>query len=291
MSVSTSPATLYVVATPIGNLGDIGARAVAVLGQVDLVAAEDTRHTRRLFDHLGIATPMRSLHEHNERERGEEIVARLLGGDSVALVSDAGTPLVSDPGYRLVRSARAAGIKVITVPGPCAAVAALSIAGLPCDRFAFEGFLPARSAARQRRLEALSSETRTMIFYVPPRQLVAQLRDAIGAFGVERAAGLARELTKIHETYYAGTLGELSALAASETHMTRGELVLLVGGAGHEPDATEPGEQWLRELLRAGVALKTAVDIVARVQGMSRNRIYSRALELKRDIDAEAADN
>lgn len=288
MPVSTAPGRLYVVATPIGNLGDISERAAAVLGEVDLVAAEDTRHTRRLLAHLGHQTPLISLHEHNERERSAGLVAKIAAGKTVALVSDAGTPLVSDPGYRLVRAARAAGLEVLAVPGPCAAIAALSVAGLPSDRFVFEGFLPARQGQRQRRLARLANEMRTMVFYVPPRQLRQQLQDAISVFGDARDAALARELTKLHEAFYAGSLGELADRVEREDHLDRGELVLCV--AGSEADCNESdsvADALLGDLLGAGLALRRAVAIAAKHTGLPRNTLYRRALQMKNENTAD----
>ena len=205
------PGTLYVVATPIGNLGDIGGRALEVLGRVDAVCAEDTRHTRQLLGHFGLERPLLALHEHNEDAIAARVVARLQAGESLALVSDAGTPLVSDPGFRLVRAARAAGIRVSPVPGASALVAALSVAGLPSDRFVFEGFLPAKAAARRERLQALAAEPRTLLFYESSHRIAGTLADAVDAFGGDRAAVLARELTKLFETVLDGSLAELRA--------------------------------------------------------------------------------
>lgn len=203
------PAVLFVVATPIGNLGDLSHRAAQVLAAVDLIAAEDTRRCRQLLSHLGISRPVVAYHDHSDARRLGHVLQLLRNGSSVALVSDAGTPLISDPGYRLVHEALAAGIGVVAVPGPCAAVAALSVAGLPSDRFVFEGFLPARQAARQARLEGLGMETRTLIFYESPRRILDTLRDLATVFGGERRCALARELTKVHETLLSGTVDEV----------------------------------------------------------------------------------
>ena len=193
--------TLYVVATPIGNLGDLSTRAREVLARVQLIAAEDTRHTRQLLQAFGIDTPLTSLHEHNEMHKSEALIARLVAGESIALVSDAGTPLISDPGFDLVAAARARGVSIVVIPGPCAAIAALSIAGLPTDRFVFEGFLPAKNSARVTRLQQLASEQRTMIFYEAPHRLKDVLRDLAAEFGAERTASVSRELTKRFETH------------------------------------------------------------------------------------------
>ena len=225
------PGTLYVVATPIGNLADLTPRAREVLASVALIAAEDTRHTRQLLQSCGIGTALTSLHEHNEAHKSAELVARLARGESIALVSDAGTPLVSDPGFDLVAAARREGIAVVAIPGACAAIAALSIAGLPTDRFAFEGFLPAKTAARSERLERLAREERTLIFYEAPHRLAEVLRDMARIFGAERRASISRELTKRFETTYSGTLAELNEAAERDSDMTRGELVIVVSGA------------------------------------------------------------
>ncbi|MGH8353523.1 MAG: 16S rRNA (cytidine(1402)-2'-O)-methyltransferase, partial [Pseudomonas sp.] len=234
MSVSAaSPAavgTLYVVATPIGNLDDISARALKVLTEVALIAAEDTRHSLRLLQHFGIATPLAACHEHNERDQGGRFLARLLAGEDVALISDAGTPLISDPGFHLVRQARAAGIAVVPVPGACALIAALSAAGLPSDRFIFEGFLPAKATARRARLEQVKEEPRTLIFYEAPHRILECLEDLERVFGGARPALLARELTKTFETLKGLPLAELRAWVAADSNQQRGECVLLVAG-------------------------------------------------------------
>ncbi len=271
---------LYVVATPIGNLADISARAREVLAAVALVAAEDTRHTGRLLAHLGIDRPLLSLHEHNESGRAPALVARLLAGESVALVSDAGTPLVSDPGFALVRSALAAGVAVSPVPGPCAAVAALSVAGLPTDRFCFEGFLPARPAARRSRLQELAAEPRTLVFYEAPQRLADCLADMAAAFGADREAAIARELTKLYESVYHGRLGELAERVAADADMRRGEIVCTVAGAPARPGG---GGQELDRVL--GVLLQTlpvsqAAGIAASLTGERRNTCYQRAMAL-----------
>ena len=278
--MSNEAGLLYVVATPIGNLGDLTARAADTLRNVGLIAAEDTRHTRRLLDHIGTHTPMLSLHEHNERERSEELVTRLRGGVSVALVSDAGTPLISDPGFRLVRSARAAGIEVRAIPGPCAAVAALSIAGLPTDRFVFEGFLANKEATRRSQLEALADETRTIIIYLGPRRLTAELQCAVEVFGHERQAVLARELTKAFESSYGGTLGELVERCHHDSSMHKGEMVLLVAGNTLQDKTANETDTLLAALL-VELPLKTAVDIVMRTSKLPRNTLYKRALEIQ----------
>ena len=280
-----TPGTLYVVATPIGNRADLTLRARDTLAAVDLVAAEDTRHTGQFLAQLGIDKPLLALHEHNELERAPQVVARLVAGASVALVADAGTPLVSDPGFRLVAAARAAGIAVVPVPGPCAAIAALSVAALPTDRFCFEGFLPARAAARRARLAALAAEPRTLVFYEAPHRIAATLADLAAAFGGERPATLARELTKLHETLYADSLGGLAARARTDPDMARGEAVLVVAGAPEAAADAGGAEQELDRLLAALLAalpLSRAVDVAVSASGRRRNTVYERALALKR---------
>jgi 16S rRNA (cytidine1402-2'-O)-methyltransferase len=281
----SAPGTLFVVATPIGNRADLTDRARATLAGVDLIAAEDTRHTGQLLAQLGIATPLQAVHEHNEAARTPALVARLKHGARIALVCDAGTPLISDPGFRLVAAAAAAGVAVVPIPGACAAVAALCVAGLPTDRFAFEGFLPARATARRARLAALAAEPRTMVFYEAPHRVAAALADLAAAFGAARQAVLARELTKLHETVYRASLGELAERAAADPDMGRGEAVLVVagaadGGAGEAGDL-ERLDRLLAGLL-AGLPLSQAVDLAAEVTGERRNRVYERALALKR---------
>jgi len=275
--------TLFVVATPIGNRGDLSARARETLAGVDLVAAEDTRHTGSFLAQLGIARPIVSLHEHNEARRVPELIERLRRGARIALVSDAGTPLVSDPGYRLVAAAGAAGVAVVPVPGACAAIAALSVAGLPTDRFAFEGFLPARGPKRRGRLAMLAAEPRTLVFYESPHRLADTLADLAAAFGDDRPAVLARELTKLHESIYRDPLGALAAAARADANMTRGEAVLAVAGApAVDPDAPAPAlaDRLLAALL-PDLPLSRAVDVVAEATGERRNRVYARALSLK----------
>ena len=273
--------TLYVVATPIGNLGDLSARAREVLAQVALIAAEDTRHTRQLLQACGLGTALTSLHEHNEARKTDELIARLMKGESLALVSDAGTPLISDPGFDLVSASRAAGVDVIAVPGPCAAIAALSIAGLPTDRFLFEGFLPAKSAARRTRLERLVAETRTLVLYEAPHRLRELLEDLAAVFGSARRATVCRELTKRFETTYAGTLEELSMRAGEDADMTRGEIVVVVAGAS-ETDRNETAldaTQLLRALLEE-LPPAQAAKIAARVTGAKRSDLYEAALRI-----------
>ena len=270
---------LYVVATPIGNMGDISARAREILAGVGVVAAEDTRHSGHLLRELGLERPLVSLHEHNERARTGELVLRLQAGESVALVSDAGTPLVSDPGYLLVRAALDAGITVSPIPGACAAIAALSAAGLPGDRFCFEGFLPARAIARRRRLAELAQETRTLVIYEAPHRIADALSDLAEACGRDRRACVARELTKHFESFYRGSLAELAARAAQDEDMRRGECVVVVEGAKETaPDAARL-DQTLAVLLEY-LPASAAAAAAAKLTGTRRNDAYARALAI-----------
>ncbi|TBU96640.1 16S rRNA (cytidine(1402)-2'-O)-methyltransferase [Phytopseudomonas dryadis] len=278
---SGTPGILYVVATPIGNLEDLSARALKVLSGVALIAAEDTRHSARLMQHFGIGTPLAACHEHNERDEGGRFLGRLLAGEDVALISDAGTPLISDPGYHLVRQARAAGVQVVPVPGACALIAALSAAGLPSDRFVFEGFLPAKTVARQARLERVREEPRTLIFYEAPHRILECLQDMRQVFGGERQAVLARELTKTFETLKGLPLAELCAWVEADANQQRGECVVLVAGwqapEGEEAMSTEALR--VLDLLLAEMPLKRAAALAAEITGVRKNRLYQVALE------------
>ena len=279
---------LYVVATPIGNLGDMSSRAQEILQSCSLIAAEDTRHTGVLLKHFGIQTPQLSLHDHNEQYRASDIIERLRQGASVALVSDAGTPAISDPGFELVRAAAAAGFEIVAIPGPCAAVSALSIGALPTDRFCFEGFLPARGAARRKRLQSLANEARTLVLYEAPHRVREALEDCAAVFGGERSAVVAREITKMHETTYRGPLRELIAHAGSDPDFTRGEIVLLIAGAPQtiaDDDRGADGhggalDRALRILL-AELPLKQAARLAAQITEARDNEAYKRALHLK----------
>jgi len=266
--------TLHVVATPIGNLADLSARALDTLRGVDAICAEDTRHTRQLLAHFGIEKPLLALHEHNEEALSGRLVARLAGGESLALVSDAGTPLVSDPGFRLVRAAREAGIRVSPVPGPSALIAALSVAGLPSDRFAFEGFLPAKAGARRERLAALAGEPRTLVFYESSHRIADTLADCVAAFGGERPAAVARELTKLFETVLDGDLAALQARVDADPDQRRGEFVLLVQGAGDDADARIAEGRRVYALLAAELKPSLAAKLAADISGAPRKALY-----------------
>lgn len=278
---SVAAGVLYVVATPIGNLGDFSDRAREVLAKVALIAAEDTRHTRQLLQAFGIGTAMTSLHEHNEMRRSEALVERLLGGESVALVSDAGTPLISDPGFDLVAVARSRGIQVVAIPGPCAAIAALSIAGIATDRFVFEGFLPAKQSQRRQRLETLLDERRTMVFYEAPHRLGDALRDMAEVLGGTRQACVGRELTKRFESTYAGSLQQLAAQASEDADMSRGELVIVVAGET-APVATAQAldAQRVLRVLMEDLSPAQAAKIAAKLTGEKRGDMYARAVQL-----------
>ena len=275
---------LQVIATPIGNLADLSERAREALAQADVIAAEDTRHTGALLTALGLATPLLSLHEHNESRRVPGLLERLAQGERVALVSDAGTPLLSDPGYELVRAAIAAGFEVSAIPGPSAITAALAVAGLPTDRFCFEGFLPARERERRAALEALAHERRTLVFFEAPHRIVAALTDIATVLGPERAAVVARELTKAHETVYRGTLGQLAARAATEANFARGEITLVVHGA---PAAAAGVDE---RLLHRTIAVLSkelppgrAAAVAAQLTGATRAAAYALATRAARD--------
>jgi 16S rRNA (cytidine1402-2'-O)-methyltransferase len=280
--VAATPGRLAVVSTPIGNLGDLSSRARDELAGADLIAAEDTRRTGQLLATLGIAKRLVSLHEHNETERIAELLAHLRTGARIALVSDAGTPLLSDPGFELVRQVAAEGIQVVSVPGPSAITAALSIAALPTERFCFEGFLPARLGERRARLEELADEPRTLVFFEAPHRIVETLADCAAAFGGARRAAVARELTKAFETVYRGTLEELAARAKGDANFARGEITLVIEGApravAHD-DSRAQLERTLRVLL-AELSPSKAAAVAAELTGTKRNAAYQLALEL-----------
>ena len=269
-----APGTLHVVATPIGNLGDLPPRALDTLRKVAAICAEDTRHTRQLLAHFGLERPLLALHQHNEDAQAAQLVARLLAGDSLALVSDAGTPLVSDPGFRLVRAARAAGVRVSPVPGACAAIAALSVAGLPSDRFVFEGFLPAKASARRERLSQLAGEPRTLMFYESAHRIEETLADMAATLGPARNAVVARELTKLFETVLDGPLGDLHARVSRDADQRRGEFVVVVEGAGEDVDAKIAEGQRLYAKLSEYLKPSQAAKLAAELSGAPRKALY-----------------
>jgi 16S rRNA (cytidine1402-2'-O)-methyltransferase len=281
--VGNQPGRLEVVATPIGNLGDLSDRAREALANADLIAAEDTRRTLGLLQHLGLVKPLLSLHAHNETQRLPEVLERLAQGARVVLVSDAGTPLLSDPGFELVRAALAQGIAVGVVPGPSAITAALALAGLPVDRFCFEGFLPAAQRERRARLSELAAETRTMVFFEAPHRISDCLVDLSTLLGAERPAVIARELTKMHETVYRGTLTQLSALAATDSNVRRGEITLLVAGAPKGEAGADLGlMRRALELLMPELPPGKAAAIAAQLAGGRRSDAYALAMQLSR---------
>lgn len=283
-----SASTLYIVPTPIGNLGDITERALSVLRGVDVVAAEDTRHTGLLLQHFAISARLFALHDHNEQQKADHLLAKLQQGQSIALVSDAGTPLINDPGYHLVRRCREAGVRVVPLPGPCAAITALSAAGIASDRFCYEGFLPAKTKARQDRLLQLSEETRTLIFYESTHRLIDSLTDMATVLGESRYVVLARELTKTWESIQGAPVGELLAWVKEDENRRKGEMVLIVDG--FQPDESVLSAEALRtlELLRAELPLKKAAALAAEIHGVKKNALYRYALaQNEADDDAE----
>ena len=279
--MAVTAGTLYVVATPIGNLQDLTPRALEVLKSVNLIAAEDTRHSARLLQHFGIATPATACHDHNERGKSQRLVERLLQGEDLALISDAGTPLISDPGYHLVRQAREAGVRVSPVPGACALIAALSAAGLPSDRFSFEGFLPAKAHGRRQRIEALASEPRTWMLYEAPHRLLECLEDLRELLGGERQVVRARELTKTFETIKGAPLAELVEWVRADADQQRGECVLVIEGAPQrdEEDALDPAAERVLDILLEELPVKQAAALAARITGLKKNRLYQVALD------------
>lgn len=280
--------TLYIVATPIGNLGDISARAIEVLSKVAIVAAEDTRHSGKLLKHLGIETKLRSYHDFSSEAAEQGLLALLSEGNDVALISDAGTPLVSDPGYKLVRAARNADFNVLPIPGPSALLAAISVAGLPTDRFAFEGFLPAREGARGKRLSDLVDEVRTLVFFEAPHRLGQTLRSMLESFGEVREIFVAREMTKRFEEHFSGSLKDCITWANSNENAEKGELVLVVSGAVLKEDSVNDlsGALRLFSLLRDELSLKQSVKIAAEFCGVRKNELYDQALKQEKEQES-----
>ncbi|EXS35451.1 16S rRNA (cytidine(1402)-2'-O)-methyltransferase [Acinetobacter pittii] len=273
-------AQLFVVATPIGHLDDMTFRAIDILKSVSIVAAEDTRQSAQLFKHYNISTQLTACHDHNESNKIEQLVQRLLAGDNVALISDAGTPLISDPGFKLVRAAQEHGIKVVPVPGACAAIAALSAVGLPSDRFSFEGFLPSKASQRISQLEKLKNETQTLIFYEAPHRILECVKNMAEVFGENRPVGFAREITKTFETIKKMTLKDLVSFIENDHNQEKGEIVLVVGGA---PEKTDLEQEKLDELLKRllqDLSVKAASQLAADLTGVKKKVAYQRALEL-----------
>jgi 16S rRNA (cytidine1402-2'-O)-methyltransferase len=281
--VSNSAGVLYIVATPIGNLGDMTQRAVEVLNSVDLIAVEDTRNSQKLLSHFSIHTPMMAYHEHNERELSSEIIQRLSQGNNIALISDAGTPLISDPGYFLVREIHQQGLKVVPIPGASAITAALSVCGLATDRFCFEGFLPAKSAGREQALLTLKEEARTLIFYESPHRLHACLLSMRDIFGAEREATLLREISKLFETIKWAKLSVLAEWVSTEPHQQKGECVIVV--AGHEAVRSHDHAQIriddLLVSLMSKLSVKDTAQLAAQLTGLKKNELYQRALQIQ----------
>ncbi|WP_019836365.1 16S rRNA (cytidine(1402)-2'-O)-methyltransferase [Acinetobacter towneri] len=273
-------AQLFVVATPIGHLDDMSYRAIDVLKSVSLIAAEDTRTSAQLMKHFNISTPLTACHEHNESNKIDILVQKLLNGEDIALISDAGTPLISDPGFKLVRAAQANGIRVIPVPGACAAIAALSAVGLPSDRFSFQGFLASKQSQRLQQLEKLKDETQTLIFYEAPHRILDSVKDMAAVFGADRPVGFAREITKTFETIKKMTMGELLEFIATDHHQQKGEIVLVVGGASEEKDLEQEKLDQLLQRLLQDLSVKAASQLAADLTGIKKKIAYQRALEL-----------
>lgn len=284
ISSESASGTLYLVATPIGNLSDISQRAIDVLRQVDLIAAEDTRHSQRLLNHLGIRGQMLAYHEHNEERQAEHLIDLLQQGKSIALISDAGTPLVSDPGYRLLEQVHLHAIRVTPIPGACAAIVALSAAGLATDRFTFEGFPPAKQGARITFFQALEHEKRTMVFYVSCHRIVETLADMKDVFGAERLLTFTRELSKAFETIRRATLAEIHQWVSEDEDQRKGEIVLVVAGTP-APDSQHPMLDTMLSVLVEELPVKQAAKIVSRITGMNKNELYKMALDLKKEHD------
>ena len=279
---SANMGILYIVATPIGNLADLSTRAAEVLRSVDLIAAEDTRHSGRLMQYCSIQTPMQALHEHNERELAPRLVEDMRKGRSIALISDAGTPLISDPGFNLLRLAREAGLKVVPIPGPSALICALSVSGLPTDRFVFEGFLPAKRAARRNRLEQLCGESRSLVFFESSHRIVDCLQDCAAVFGAQRQAVVARELTKRFETIHSDTLAKLAQWASDDPNQQKGEIVLLVQGRQEtQSHQVTPEAERILSVLLEDLPIKKAAKLAARITGVNKRALYERALRGK----------
>ncbi|QUN05656.1 16S rRNA (cytidine(1402)-2'-O)-methyltransferase [Shewanella yunxiaonensis] len=278
----TMPVALYIVPTPIGNLGDLTPRAVEVLSAVSLIACEDTRHSGKLLSHFNITTRTMALHDHNERARAQWFIEKLQAGESVALISDAGTPLISDPGYHLVSQVRDAGFQVSPLPGACAAITALSASGLPSDRFSFEGFLPAKDKARLDKLASLKEDSRTLIFYESPHRILPSLEALEQVFGSERPMVMARELTKTFETFLVGSISEVRARVEADPNQQKGEMILMCHGyvGAADEDAIPAKALDTLKLLCGELPLKKAAAITAEIYGLKKNALYKQGLEL-----------
>ncbi|MBO1927206.1 16S rRNA (cytidine(1402)-2'-O)-methyltransferase [Thiomicrorhabdus sp. 6S2-11] len=275
--------TLYVVATPIGNLADISERAIQTLTSVNWVAAEDTRHSKPLLQHFAINQSLISLHEHNEAARSEQLLQKLLAGENGALVSDAGTPLINDPGFVLVKRLREAGVRVVPIPGPSAVITALCAAGLPTDSFSYQGFLPAKSNKRKLRLQQLLADSATLVFYESPHRLLATLADMLELFGAEREIAVARELSKQYEQFVSGTLQEVHDFFKENSDKVRGEFVLMLKGADLEKDEVQSTEfdPMINAMLKQNLPVKQISEIIADVLSVKKKQVYQRVLELK----------
>ncbi|MFK5969062.1 MAG: 16S rRNA (cytidine(1402)-2'-O)-methyltransferase [Candidatus Marithrix sp.] len=272
--------TLYSVATPIGNLQDLSPRAKSILAEVDLIAAEDTRHSRQLLTYFGISTPLQSLHEHNEKQQAQVLLRRLLNGDNIALISDAGTPLISDPGQYLLQLALTEKINIVPIPGASALISALSVAGFPADKFVFDGFLSAKTSTRQQRLEQLKIETRTLVFYEAPHRIIACVQDMLKIFGEQREVTLVKELTKMFETIYRDNLSGIINWLQDKPEHTKGEFVLVVQGF-IPPDnkIITPEAERIFLLLRKELSLKQASKLTSEITGISKNSLYAAGLD------------
>ncbi|MDG1166017.1 MAG: 16S rRNA (cytidine(1402)-2'-O)-methyltransferase [Porticoccaceae bacterium] len=278
---SNHSGTLYIVATPIGNLGDMVPRAVETLQSVSVIACEDTRHSKKLLDHFSIEKPCIAYHDHTDKKSSHNILKRLLGGEDVALISDAGTPLISDPGYRLVSEARQQGYSVIPIPGACAAIAALSVAGLPTDKFKFIGFLPAKTGQRKTSLAAIKGSTETMVCYEAPHRIADTIADMVEVFGAERPAFMGREISKTFETYLQGTMAELLQLVKADSNQQRGEIVLVVGGAEEDSETVSLDAEKILGLLLKELPLTKAASISAKITGGDKKQLYQLGLSLQ----------
>jgi len=274
-----SPAKLYIVATPIGNIGDITYRAIETLQQVDLIAAEDTRHSGKLLSHYQIKKPMFALHDHNERDRAKFLIEKIKSGQSIALISDAGTPLINDPGYHLVNECRNQVVDVVPIPGPSAVITALSAAGLPTDRFSYEGFLPVKEKGKQDRLKSLIEETRTMIFYESPRRIQDTVQQIINIFGPDKKLVIARELTKTFESFYSLPAGEMLDFLNTDSNHCRGEFVLIVAGAAKETESIPQVALNTLALLKEQLPLKKAAALTAQIHDQKKNELYKWGLD------------